>query len=48
MQRNALAKQAVLFNGLTPLSGNMRAGVAQSMSLINNSAYGFGGTEFGL
>lgn len=43
-----LAKQAVLFNGLTPLEGNMRAGVAQSNSLINNSAYGFGGTEFGL
>ena len=43
-----LAKQAVLFNGLTPLSGNMRAGVAQSNSLINSSAYGFGGTEFGL
>ena len=45
---DALAKQAVLFNGLTPLSGNMRAGVAQSNSLINSSAYGFGGTEFGL
>jgi hypothetical protein len=43
-----LAKQAVLFNGLTPLSGNMRAGVAQSNTLINSSAYGFGGTEFGL
>ena len=43
-----LAKKAVLFNGLTPLSGNMRAGVAQSNSLINSSAYGFGGTEFGL
>ena len=26
----------------------MRAGVAQSNSLINSSAYGFGGTEFGL
>ena len=43
-----LAKQAVLFNSLTPLEGNMKAGVAQSNSLINNSAYGFGGTEFGL
>ena len=43
-----LAKQAVLFNSLTPLNGNMRAGVAQSNSLINSSAYGFGGTEFGL
>ena len=43
-----LAKQGVLFNGLTPLSGNMKSGVAQSNSLINNSAYGFGGTEFGL
>ena len=43
-----LAKQSVLFNGLTPLDGNMRAGVAQSNTLINNSAYGFGGTEFGL
>ena len=45
---DALAKQAVLFNGLTPLSGNMKAGVAQSNTLINSSAYGFGGTEFGL
>ena len=44
----SLAKKGVLFNGLTPLSGNMKSGVAQSNSLINNSAYGFGGTEFGL
>ena len=43
-----LAESAVLFNGLTPLSGNMRGGVAESNSLINNSSYGFGGTEFGL
>lgn len=43
-----LAKQAVLFNGLTPLGGGMRSGVAQSNSFINSSAYGFGGTEFGL
>ena len=44
----ALAKQAILFNGLTPFDGSMRSGVAQSNSLINNSVYGFGGTEFGL
>ena len=44
----SLAESAVLFNGLTPLNGNMRSGVATSNSLINNSAYGFGGTEFGL
>jgi len=43
-----LAESAVLFNGLTPLNGNMRSGVATSNSLINNSAYGFGGTEFGI
>ncbi len=43
-----LAKQGVLFNGLTPLGGSMNSGVAQSNSLINSSAYGFGGTEFGL
>jgi hypothetical protein len=45
---NYLAEQAVLFNGLTPNNGNMKGGVAQSNTLINNSAYGFGGTEFGL
>ena len=43
-----LAKQGVLFNGLTPLNGNMKAGVSTNTNLINNSAYGFGGTEFGL
>ncbi len=43
-----LAESAVLFNGLSPLNGSMRSGVATSNSLINNSAYGFGGTEFGL
>ena len=44
----SLAKQGVLFNGLTPIDGSMKSGVSQVNSLINSSAYGFGGTEFGL
>ena len=47
-----LAKNAVLFNSLGGYNDkntfSNKAGVANSNSLINNSAYGFGGTEFGL
>lgn len=44
-----LAKKCVLFNTITDVNNNStKSGVAQSNSLINNSAYGFGGTEFGL
>ena len=53
-----LAKNAILFNGLSSFDGNklnMRAGVnvgAQailpSTSYFNNSAYGLGGNEFGI
>jgi len=47
-----LAKKAVLFNSLgennEKTTSSNRAGVATNNSLINNSAYGFGGTEFGL
>lgn len=46
-----LAKNGVLFNGITKKTENgysMKSGVSTNNSLINNSAYGFGGTEFGL
>ena len=41
-----LAQEAVLFN--TVGSNNTRSGVSTTNSLINNKAYGFGGTEFGI
>ena len=48
-----LAKKGVLFNGLSSLnpeneSYSFKSGVATGNSNINNSAYGFGGTEFGI
>ena len=48
-----LAKKSVLFNGLSeidPTTGNYtyKSGVANGNTIINNSAYGFGGTDFGL
>jgi len=48
-----LAKRGVLFNGITevdPKSSNysFKSGVATQNSNINNSVYGFGGTDFGL
>lgn len=47
-----LAKKAVLFNTLSEYGKDTtfsnKKGVATSNTLINNSAYGFGGTQFGL
>ena len=43
-----LAQTALLFNSLSKNDNSQRSGVATSNSLINNSAYGFGGTEFGI
>lgn len=52
-QSSNLAKSFVLWNtittgGNTSESALNRSGVASYNSLINNSAYGFGGTEFGI
>jgi len=48
-QREATANE-VPYTQVDELRGfqNQRRGVAQSNSLINNSVYGFGGTEFGI
>lgn len=47
-----LSKNFVLFNGTSAVDdeGNYtkRAGVTQDLTLANNSAYGLGGTEFGI
>jgi len=48
---NALAKSAVLFNGLSSLSGTtlkQREGIAESLNVWNSSSvYGLGGNKFG-
>lgn len=50
---NNLAKQAILFNGLSSLNidtNNLqqRSGVNTQSTFFNNSAYGLGGTDFGI
>ncbi len=46
---NNLAKQFVLFNGTQNANLNSgRAGIARDGSVINNNAYGLGGSEFGI
>ena len=42
-----LAKSAVLFNG-TSNKDTQFEGISRNNSILNNSAYGFGGNEFGL
>lgn len=43
-----LSKKAILFNGLSSLGESQRSGVALNSSNYNNSAYGLGGTQFGI
>jgi predicted chitinase len=49
IQGNELAKNFVLFNGTQDADiNNGRAGIARTNSIINSSAYGLGGLEFGI
>jgi len=43
-----LAKKAILFNGLSSLGEPQRSGISLNSSNYNNSAYGLGGTQFGI
>lgn len=44
-----LAKKAVLFNGVTEFGNKTQpGGVASNNSIFNNSAYGFGGSKYGI
>ena len=44
-----LAKKAILFNGISEFGNKTQpGGVASNNSIFNNSAYGFGGSDFGL
>ena len=43
-----LAKKAILFNGLSSLGEPQRSGVSLNSSNYNDSAYGLGGTQFGI
>ena len=46
---NTLAKKFVLFNGVNETPSNQRSGISPGGSILeNSSAYGIGGTEFGL
>lgn len=45
---NGLAKALVLFNGSSAEGNNNFKGIARDGSIINTSAYGFGGLDFGL
>lgn len=46
---NQLAKKAILFNGTSEFGNKTQpGGVASNNSIFNNSAYGFGGSDFGL
>jgi hypothetical protein len=49
IQGSSLAKDFVLFNGTQDADiNNGRAGIARTSSIINSSAYGLGGLEFGI
>ena len=49
LNSNSLAKDFVLFNGTQDADTNQgRGGIARDGSIINNSAYGLGGLEFGI
>jgi len=49
LNSNSLAKDFVLFNGTQDADINQgRGGIARDGSIINNSAYGLGGLEFGI
>ena len=43
-----LAKKAILFNGLSSLEESQRSGISLNSSNYNDSAYGLGGTQFGI
>ena len=46
---NQLSKKAILFNGISELDNKTQpGGIASNNSIFNNSAYGFGGSSFGL
>ena len=49
LNSNSLAKDFVLFNGTQDADTNQgRGGIARDGSIINSSAYGLGGLEFGI
>jgi len=49
LNSNSLAKDFVLFNGTQDADTNQgRGGISRDGSIINNSAYGLGGLEFGI
>ena len=44
-----LSKKAILFNGISELGNKTQpGGISSNNSIFNNSAYGFGGSSFGL
>ena len=49
LTRDQLSKKAILFNGTSEFGNKTQpGGVASNNSIFNNSAYGFGGSSFGL
>jgi hypothetical protein len=43
-----LAKNFILFNGVSTINNTSKSGIARDKSILNSRVYGFGGLEFGL